>query len=257
MKKVVRISLLFLLIFTLAIPALSASVADEIGVLSQNELEYLNEYTGNIHQEYGIGVYILLVDDYGRYSPNGYGDIFDVTADIYHSNGLGAGSGRDGILLLVDLTWREMAFFVYGDKAEYALDSYGQLLLEEAFIDDFREDRWYEGLVDFVETCENSFAAAERGEPIRESDAPMIGLIWVIAAVIAGITCAVCAASMKTARKQNSASAYVSGNGLNLSKQDDFFTHRTVTRVRKQQSSGSSGGRSHHSHGGSGRSSRF
>ena len=256
MKRIVRICLLFLLIFSLSMPVF-ADVSDEFGVLSQNELDYLVEYTDNIRQEYGIGVYILVVDGYARYSPNGYGDIFDVTADIYHSNSLGAGAGRDGILLLVDLSAREMAFFVYGDRAEYALDEYGQLLLEEAFIDDFREDRWYEGLVDFAATCEESFAAAERGEPIRESDAPMIGLIWIIAAVAAGITCAVCAGSMKTARKQTAAAVYVSGNGLDLQKRDDFFTHRTVTRVKKAESSGSSSGRSHTGHGGSGRSSKF
>lgn len=256
MKKLFRFSLAVLLVALLTVPAF-ASVTDDVGVLDENELLFLNEYTESIRQEYGIGVYIMLTDGYERYSPNGYREIFDLTADIYHRENLGVGEGRDGILLLVDLSMREMAFFVYGNDAEYALDSYGQLLLEEAFIDDFRENDWYKGLLDFAETCENSFAAAERGEPIRESNAPMIGLVWVIAAVAAGVTCAVCAGSMKTANKQHTAAAYVNAGGLSLNKRDDFFTHRTVTRVKKAESSGSSGGRSHSGHGGSGRSSRF
>ena len=115
MKKIVRISLAILLIAVLSVPVF-ASVSDDVGVLNEDEMHFLNEYTENIRQEYGIGVYIILTDGYERYSPNGYREIFDTTADIYHSKELGEGEGRDGILLLVDLTMREMAFFVYGDK---------------------------------------------------------------------------------------------------------------------------------------------
>ena len=256
MKKIFRISLTILMILVLVVPA-SAAVFDDVGILGTDELEYLNEYTQKIQREYGIGVYIMLVDGYQRYSPNGYREIFDVTADTYHSQGLGEGEGRDGILLMVDLAHREAAFFVYGHQAEYALDDYGQLLLEEAFLDDFRNDDWYFGLMDFVETCEESFAAAKRGEPIRESNGPMIGMVWLIAFIAAAVVSLVCYSGMKTARKQQTAYAYVGAEGLNLTRRDDLFTHRTVTRVQKQQSSGSSGGRAHSGHGGSGRSSRF
>ena len=256
MKKWFRFLILISLIVAVCLPVF-ANVSDETGMLSGDQVQTLDDYSRRITNQYDIGVYIMVVDDYHRYAKDPYMEIFDATATWYHNSNLGHGEGRDGILLMVDLTNREAAFFVYGQRAEYALDDYGQLLLEEAFLDDFGMDDWYLGLMDFLETCEEAFSAAAAGEPIRESDAPMYAIVWLIAAVIAGVVCIVFYSGMKTANRQTMAVAYMDEAGLSQVRHYDFFTHRTVTRVKKEQSSGSSGGRSHSGYGGSGRSSRF
>ena len=62
---------------------------------------------------------------------------------------------------------RKYATFFYGPKAEYAFDAYGQELMEEEFLDDFRDDDWYDGFEDYLEVCAEYLERAEAGDPVR------------------------------------------------------------------------------------------
>lgn len=258
MRKITVFLLILVLTLSFAVPALAAEVGvvhDQADILTDQEQNLLQTYAQEISRDYQCGIYIVILDDYTDYA----WDPFEAAYTIYHSNALGLGNNRDGILLLLSMQERDYAFFVYGEKAEYALNEYGQIQLEESMLDDLAENRWYDGLEDFIGYCGHALEQAENGEPIRESLFPYYVAVWIFAAVIGVVVCLVLYSQMKTAKVKTQAHDYISPEGLKLTRTGDIFTHQTVRRRKIQTSSGSgsSGSSSRSGGGGSGRSGKF
>jgi uncharacterized membrane protein YgcG len=227
-------------------------VTDEAGILTESEDLQLESMAESVSKQYGVGVYIVTVDDYQNY---GTGDVFEVTYGIYHEYTMGEGENRDGIMLLLSMAERDWAMFCYGERCEYAFNEYGQEQLESVFLDNFSEDDWYGGFEDYIEECSVYLQKATEGKPVRESPAfyiiIMVGMSLFLAFLVVGIMWV----RMKSVAKERTAAAYVAGD-LNLTGQSDVFTYRTETR-QKIESSSSGGSRSHSGGGGSGRSGKF
>lgn len=242
------------------------NITDTVGLLTSDEDLTLEARAEEISAQYGVGIYLLILEDYSEY----YDDPYETAYELYHQNTLGMGEDRDGVILLMSMSDRKYATFFYGPKAEYAFDAYGQELMEEEFLDDFRDDDWYDGFEDYLEVCDEYLARAEAGDPVRGdyssaggSDGSGIGTTILvclgISAVIAMIVCLILRGKMKSVRKGTHADAYVTGS-LNLTASRDQYTHTTETRTKiEHESSDSSGGGSSacSGGGGSGRSGSF
>lgn len=257
MRKLTALMLSLLLVLSLGICVSAAAeseyIFDDADLLSPREEEKLDELAETIEEEYGCTMYIMTVEDYRDYGSSS--DVFEVTYEIYHDRDLGYGKDRNGVILLLSMEDRDFALFVYGDDAEYAFDSYGQELLEEEFLDDFADDDWYNGFHDYLSTGEEFLEMAEDGEPVRESPAPLIGLLILISCGIAAVVVAVLWGNMKSVKVKSGAATYAAATGLNLTNSMDLFSHRTVHRRTIPKNNGSSGARS--GGGGSGRSGKF
>ena len=227
-------------------------VTDEVGLLTEDEDLQLESMAKSVSKRYGVGVYIVTVDDYQKY---GTGDVFDVTYGIYHEYTMGEGENRDGIMLLLSMAERDWAMFCYGERCEYAFNEYGQEQLEDVFLDNFSEDDWYGGFEDYIEECSVYLQKAAEGRPVRESPAFYIIIMTGMSLFIAFLAVGIMWVRMKSVAKERTAAAYVAGD-LNLTGQNDVFTYRTETR-QKIESSSSGGSRSHSGGGGSGRSGKF
>ena len=242
------------------------NITDTVGLLTSDEDQSLEERAEEISAQYGVGVYLLILEDYSEY----YDDPYETAYQFYHGYTLGEGEDRDGVILMLSMSNRKYATFFYGPKAEYAFDAYGQELMEEEFLDDFRDDDWYDGFEDYLEVCDEYLARAEAGDPVRRDDSSAGGsdgsgigttiLVCLgISAVIALIVCLILRGKMKSVRKGTHADAYVTGS-LNLTASRDQYTHTTETRTKiEHESSDSSGGGSSacSGGGGSGRSGSF
>ena len=242
------------------------NITDTVGLLTSDEDLTLEARAEEISAQYGVGIYLLILEDYSEY----YDDPYETAYELYHQNTLGMGEDRDGVILLMSMSDRKYATFFYGPKAEYAFDAYGQELMEEEFLDDFRDDDWYDGFEDYLEVCDEYLARAEAGDPVRGdyssaggSDGSGIGTTILvclgISAVIAMIVCLILRGKMKSVRKGTHADAYVTGS-LNLTASRDQYTHTTETRTKiEHESSDSDGGGSSacSGGGGSGRSGSF
>ena len=147
-KLTALLLVLLLLAVTLVLPVMAAApyVDDEAAILTLSEVETLEARAAEISEHYGVGVYICIVDDFGDY---GYPDVATASYSIYHAQSLGYGSGRDGILLLLSMSNRKYATFVYGDKAEPIFPDGKLIKLENAFLDDFADDDWYDGFSEY------------------------------------------------------------------------------------------------------------
>lgn len=249
-------ALTLLLALALCVPALAAAegeigrVIDTAELLNYEEWERLETQAERITGRYDCGVYIVTVDDYEEY---GSGSVYDVTTQIYNNrdNGFGVGSERDGIILLLSMDHRDYALFVHGENAEYAFNSYGQKQLEEEFLDDFKDDDWYSGFSDYLETCGEYLARAEDGDPVHQGPTIYILCSIGVSLFIAFIVCMIGKGKMNTVHQKVEASAYAAGS-LRLTDQRDQFTHTTETRRKIEKES-----RSERGGGGSGRSGKF
>lgn len=242
------------------------NITDTVGLLTSDEDQSLEARAEEISAQYGVGIYLLILEDYSEY----YDDPYETAYELYHQNTLGMGEDRDGVILLMSMSDRKYATFFYGPKAEYAFDAYGQELMEEEFLDDFRDDDWYDGFEDYLEVCDEYLARAEAGDPVRGdyssaggSSVSGIGTTILIclgiSAVIAMIVCLILRGKMKSVRKGTHADAYVTGS-LNLTASRDQYTHTTETRTKIEHESSDSGGGGSSAcsgGGGSGRSGSF
>ncbi len=256
MKKIMRLFLIIFLVGMMSVPSFAANtyVYDEAGLLDAGEEAKLNAKAASVAEKYGCGIYMVTVDDYQEY---GNGDVYTTATQIYHGLELGEGADREGILLMLSMDDRDYATFFYGEQVEYAFVEYGQILLEEEFLDDFGSNRWYDGFEDYISTCDEYLGLAAAGNPVRESFGYMYVIVVGVSLLIAFIVTMVMRASMMSVKKGGMVNAYVTEEGLNLTERSDWFLYNTQTRRKIERSSSGSGSRSHSGGGGSGRSGKF
>ena len=89
-------------------------VTDAAGLLSKNENILLEKMAESVSQKYGVGVYIVTVEDYRDFHSEG---VYKATYTIYHEYTMGEGPNRDGIMLLLSMDDRDWAMFCYGSPA--------------------------------------------------------------------------------------------------------------------------------------------
>ena len=229
-------------------------VTDAAGLLSENENMLLEKMAESVSQKYGVGVYIVTVEDYRDFHSGG---VYKATYTIYHQYTMGEGPNRDGIMLLLSMNNRNWAMFCYGSRCEYTFNSYGQEKLEKVFLDNFGENDWYGGFEDYIKECSIYLAKASAGKPVRASLFFPILIVIGLSLLAAAAIVAVIWQKMDNVSEKTTANTYVSA-GLRLTEQSDRFTHKTTSSRKIERSSSGGGSSSSESGGGgSGRSGTF
>lgn len=257
-KSVIAI-LLCLMVAFLALPAQAAEfgyVFDEVGLLTQEEAQELDNLAGNISHQYDCGVYVVTTWDYSVYGAT----VRDAAENYFLMNDLGFDSDRNGVLLMLSMADRDYALIAHGKVGNAAFTDYGKDVLSEGFLENFSYDDWPGGLMNYVVDSGTFLESADRGRPVDVGQGSGTGLtlvmVLLIPAIIAGIACAGMAASMKTARVQTHADDY--RKEVRITGQHDRFITRTVVRQKIESSSSSSrGGTRVNSGGFSGKSGKF
>ena len=130
-------------------------VFDYEEVLTQVQIDTLEEKIRAIAEKYGIGVGIITIDDYTPYGD----DAYDAAEQLYNELDLGASEDGDGVALLISLDDRDFATYAHGAKAEEIFSDAVLQDLEPYFLDNFGND-------------EMSFRKAERiMHPARHNSA--------------------------------------------------------------------------------------
>ena len=234
-------------------------VIDDARLLTIEQRQELNAYAEKITETYGMGIYIMSVEDFHNYGEEP--QIFDVLWNYYHDNSLGYGADRQGMILMLSMAERDFATFFYGEDTEYAFNGFGQAQLENYFLDDFGSDDWYDGFMDFLTASEDFMAKAAAGEPVRDNPWSLASVFVLIALFVSFVVTRLLWMKMANVAAQKGAKRYQTAEGLVLTKQIDQFLTQTIRR-RKIESSDSGSGKSgssraHSGGGGSGRSGKF
>lgn len=243
-------------------------VTDEAGIFSASELTALENRAAEISEKYHFGVYIITLPDYRDYTTSS--SVETCAMELYDDNTLGWDSDRAGTMLLLSMEERDYDLDFYSSRADRIFTEAGRDRMEDRFLRYFRQDDFYGGFREYLNTCEEYLLAAEEGHPVGEGESrysdqdekpsPALALIpGGLASLLVGIFTS---APMRSARQQRDANQYVQGR-LNLRRRSDMFLNRIVTRSPRNTDTGNShgsGGSHSHSYssgGHSGRSGKF
>lgn len=295
MKKRLFSLLLTALLLMLLLPAAFAEeaaadtpifpyVLDNASLLTDSQREALENRAAALSEEHACGLYIVTVQDYRSYN----NDVYEAAKGIFQYYDLGLGDDHDGVILLLSIQDRDYAFAGHGPKGETICGYESSWIIEDEFLDNFRQNDWNGGFSDYLESCGERLTKLENGGDLTEGaniitgidgleyheyNAPgqaergmptafKLGIVVFVPLLLALIVCSAFKAQMKTAREQTRADEYLVPHSMDLHVRQDRFTHRTETRTRIESNSGSrgggGGGSSFHSGGGfSGRSGKF
>lgn len=243
-------------------------VSDVAGILSGSEQQELEQMARQISSRYSCGVYIVTLSDYREYDSDA--DVFTFAQNFYRSYHLGVGDSKSGVLLMLSMADRDYSLVTFGSNTHYAFTDYGQQVLASEFLDDFRNNDWYNGFLDYLNCCNELLSRAQDGNPLDTGYEYHTGLnsgvyllmVIGIPLVIAFLVCELMKHGMKPVSRQFGADEYIVPGGVELSLKRDVFMNRSVTRtvIRSENrgpGSGGGGGTTINSSGFSGHSGKF
>ena len=259
MKRLILIALLILSLAVAPVSAFaaSASVIDDADLLTDIEEAQLAASADKLRAR-GFDIVILtMTGDFGGKSVTSYAD------DYFDYNGYGVGADHTGVLLLINMTTRDVYVSTSG-KAIRAFTDYGIDTLLDEITPYLALGEYADGFESFFEMAESFITAYENGTPVdvpTQSNADRlisaIPVCLIIGAVIALIVTLSLKRGMNTVRASKDAAYAVDRSSFNLSRQYDVYLYSRTRRIPRSDSS--SGGSSTHrsssgrSHGGGGR----
>lgn len=264
MKRFLSILTAVLLLALLAVPVSAVEtpeycVYDVAELLTDEEYWSLEDYAQEISTVQQCAVYFVTVEDYRDY---GTGTIYDVSMDIFEGNGFGMGENRDGVVLLLSMADRDYCLMAHG-FGDTALTDYGKDYISEEFLDNFGDNDWYGGCMDYLTYTDALLSQARAGNIYDRGSSITGGQLWLWSLILgAGIAAVVCllqrAMMRKKVRMQTDALGYLEGGKADITRRSDRYTHTTEIRreIKQETSSTDSGGHSH-SGGYSGKSGKF
>ena len=240
---------IFLLILCLVIPASASTplVIDNAGLLTDSQINALNQQLEGIRTAVGIDVVVLTENTIDGASPMNYAD------DYYDYNSY----GNDGVLLLLDMDQRQWWISTCGS----CIESVDADAIGEQFVPYLSDGAYFEGFSVFAKLIKASME--QPGEYYVNDDLQIVpkttpwhkglGQGLIIGIVVGGIAVAIMAVGMRNVKPKHSASDYINAGGMQLTCQEDRYLYQTVTKQAKpKSSSGSHSSSSGRSHGGGG-----
>ncbi len=234
MKKSLIITV-FAIILSLIMPIISFAspemppytVVDEADVLSDYEEDQIANKLIALFKEHKMHFVIVIIDDLGTKTPYYYADGY------YHNNGIGYGKEKSGILLLLAMSSRDYYIYTYGEAENKFGDSELDEL-EDAMLPHFGDDEFYDGFMAYADACDSALSFDIFGSLL---------IAVIIGAVVSFAVVYSMKSKLKSVRPQRTASNYVRQGSFMLTKDLDLYLYRTITRVKRADtSSGSRGG---------------
>ena len=147
---------------------------------------------------------------------------------------------------------RDFQMLAHGDTANAAFTDYGKYIMQDEFLDNFREDDWYGGFADYIAACgryleanangapidvEPSDETEEEYEPLSFGDKLFFAALMAfrfglpLGLIVAFIVCAVYKRQLKSVRRATEAARYTVSGGTEITAREDRFTHTTEVRT--------------------------
>ena len=168
--------------------------------------------------------------------------------ELYDSLDLGVGPERDGVLLLVDMDYREYRILSNG-YAGVAIDPGAIEDIGDAMTGDLSDGSYADAFLTFAEGCAYYLDGYVNGYPFAFGK--NLGIALVIGLAAGLITVLVLRGQLKSVRKEDRAHSYVIPGSMRVSVSRDMYLYRNVSRRRREKSNSSSGGSSRSVGGGS------
>ncbi len=208
-----------------------------------------------------MDVALLTVEDLNGDTPTSFAD------NYYDDIGFGCGEERDGILLLIAMEERDWCISTCGFGLTAFTDA-GLAHIEKRIVPLLSRGKYADAFALFLALCEDFTAQAQSGAPYDIGHLPRLPFRWGmnllialgVGLIIGLIVALILRGQLKSARFRNTATEYVRAGSLQVSRANEFFLYRTVSRVPRAKSNSSGGSSGHFSASGtfhSGRSGKF
>lgn len=235
------------------------NVYDDAGLLTDAEIEALNEKINDLEAESGWNVYAVTTDDTMGRSATAYADDF---FDEYSPE------QEDGVTLLIDMDNREITISTCGEAIRYLTDTRIDYILDDAYTDVSNGDYgaclmtmadgvagyYQKGIPEGQYNYDTETGEVSRYHKLTLAEAGVTLLI----ALVCGILIYTAVAAKYTLRFGTYQYDFRANSKVALRIKQDNFVNQTVTqrRIPRETSSsgGSSSGRSSTHHSSSGRS---
>ncbi len=288
MKTIKRIAMLslFCLLWAAWIPSLALSahaytdafgetevlsyITDTVGLLTEEERLLLEAAARETADDYGCGIYAVILDDYTDYSHSMEACAEEI-CDRYY---VGIETEGNAIFLLLSMSDRDYWILERGGATEKVPDD-AFWTIEDAMLARFADDDWYGGLSAYLSQGEKVLSdlslgvydAYEQNNPGNmgyddpyyddsydydydydygnDMEAGPVGSYFaalVVGIIAAVITCNHFKGQMKTATAATVAHEYVAQGGVDMQIRQDNFIHTTRSSRRIPRNNGSSGG---------------
>ena len=265
MKKIFWVILLALTVCAFSLNFVFAAtplrLVDDANLLTPSERTKLLALLNEISERQEMDIVVVTVDSLGGKTPRAY-------ADDYYD---GSGYRADGILLLIAMDSRDYYISTSG-YCITALSNSKINSISNRFVGDLSSGKYASAFTTFAELCDDyisdtkSGGVSDRGDTTTPnhssgqsttgaSDFPLgqnILISLAVGFVIAFIATAVMRSKLKSVRPKSGAADYVKEGSFRLTRSNDFFLYRTVSRVAKPKDNGSHRSSSGRSHGGGG-----
>jgi len=232
--------MLLCLIFLLAAPfsafALETShVIDEINVLSESEINNLQQAIDQVSADHGLDLVFVITDNVQGKASRDFAD------DYYDDNGYGIGEEASGFLMLVNMADREVWISTAGNAidifTDQRLDS-----INDAVVEHLAEGRFFQAGQTFVDMTDQYARAGVPAGQFREEAEPQSYFgkvlrmmtywpIYVFGLMVSGIS----TFALSTTHKEKTApgtGVYIPLNSFVLTDSKDQFLRESVNRVK-------------------------
>lgn len=253
-----RLYAVVLALFLCAASVISASAADEAGVINEiagiqvgelprlvDEADLLTddeeaELLGSleeISERQKVDVAVVTANSLGGRSAEEAAD------DLFDYGGYGFGEERDGLLFLISMEERDWHISTRG----YAITAFtdaGLDFISGEFLEDLSDGFYASAFTTYAEWCDNFITQARTGEPYDVDHLPKLpfsifgfiilsfGAGFVIALIATGIM----RSQLKSVYSQRKGDKYIKKNSMKLTKKEDLFLYKKVERrVREKE----------------------
>ena len=169
-RKILASLLVMICVTMLAIPSYATSqrIVDKAGLLSSNEVEYLNDRLRDISEKYEYDVVVLTAETVGEQTLKDYLDEF------YKFSNFGEGKYAGTVILLYSKAEKQARLSVKGNIDD--LDSAStRFILDRVMEDGINQSNYAAAFNSFANWCEVFFGQALTGTPYGEGNLPEVG----------------------------------------------------------------------------------
>jgi len=251
--KIFKLSLPVLILFAVAPVFSQERIIDKAGLLTAQEKANLMTLITSAAANYNFDLVIVTEKNIGSSAPREYADNF------FDKNRYGLGQNRDGALFLLVTDSRDYWFSTSG-RGVNILTSAASNRLESGVLKNLRENDFNGAFQSFLLDWENFLALNANGRSYNlfyQYNILLVSIAWIIAFAIGLIVVQIWKMGMNTALPQTQAAAYVVPGSLAFKEKRDSFLYSTVSKVKRETQTSSSGkgvhvGSSGSRHGGGG-----
>jgi len=267
MKKILTLLLIILLAssFTNTISANDTKIIDEANVLNENEEKDINSLINDFISKTNFDIVIYFTYQNSYYDKYAFLEaITRLADDTYDHNGYGIGQDHDGLIMCVDVYYRDYTITTCGDTC---INTYTDRALDGMYDNIsyyLSDDNWANACKEFISSANYVFDNFDYYHQdledhdslkyhIQEALLPSVVAAFVITIVYFFIL----KGQLKHISEKYDAYTYIKSKNINISRRRDIYLYTNVSRTKIEKPSSSSGSSTHSSssgvsHGGGG-----